>query len=292
MWARCIAHLLTVWVSQHLVGGRGSGSEKFTPYAAHVVGSVRYHTTISCGFARGGGFACAIFSIGMNVNSVLGSGAKQDGSARKFSIDYDCTRHWRNVPNVGAHRSREFQVAQLHVPTSSHRGSNPVSPSEFAGLGDIRCEWHRARPAYMLEVEDVPELKCKPPPAGTDDFAYFHVDVLKRGARTFGMNVKVCDGYHEVEYVHDNSPISDWNARTAKVFPSDQVRKGDQIVYVNHVKEVAGFAKAFEEDRLFMIVRRPWWAHASGRAKRGMHRSAYGAEDEGNGSSPVSETLA
>ena len=60
--------------------------------------------------------------------------------------------------------------------------------------------------------------------------------MLRRGAPKFGLLAKVCDGYHEVKYVHDNTPISDWNARAAKVFPSDQARKGDQIVYVNHVK--------------------------------------------------------
>ena len=95
----------------------------------------------------------------------------------------------------------------------------------------------------------MPELKCKPPPAGTDDFAYFHVDVLKRGARRFGMNVKVCDGYHEVEYVRDNSPISDWNARTAKVFPSGQVRKGESEPRPRDERELEAEMEAREAAR-------------------------------------------
>ena len=104
-----------------------------------------------------------------------------------------------------------------------------------------------------------------------DYFTHFTVDVLREGASQFGLMLLKFDTFMEVVGVNEHSPMQGWNARSAVVFPSDQVMKGDQIVLVNFEKDVHRFEAVFAEaDRLFMVVRRPWWCHVAGRAKRGL----------------------
>ena len=104
-----------------------------------------------------------------------------------------------------------------------------------------------------------------------DYFTYFPVDMLRGGAPWWGMGLLKFDTFMEVVEVRENSPVQDWNAHSAIVFPSDQVMKGDHIIIVNFEKDVTRFEAIFAEaERLLIIFRRPWWCHSRGRAKRAL----------------------
>ena len=48
-----------------------------------------------------------------------------------------------------------------------------------------------------------------------------------------------------------------WNARCARTFPENQVRNGDQIIYINKECDHSKFSRIIGEDeRLFMVIRR------------------------------------
>ena len=112
------------------------------------------------------------------------------------------------------------------------------------------------------------------PPPDEDYFAYWCVDVKKNGAPAWGMKLQMRDTTcMRVMAVteEDGSPIHEWNKRCLRVFPSDQVKVDDQIFRVNGETDPTCFqAILLEAQRVLMSVRRPWWCHRSGRAKRGL----------------------
>ena len=87
----------------------------------------------------------------------------------------------------------------------------------------------------------------------------FHVDVLQSG-KILGLRlVPGTDGgasrWLRIVEVMDESTMQDWNARCAATFPPDQVRPGDQIVWVNSQTDIEAMEKALElDERILMIV--------------------------------------
>ena len=61
---------------------------------------------------------------------------------------------------------------------------------------------------------------------------YFHVDILQDKARA-GIKLKTSHTGTYIAGIERNSEMEKWNVRCAKTFPEDQVRNGDQIIYIN-----------------------------------------------------------
>ena len=102
----------------------------------------------------------------------------------------------------------------------------------------------------------VPEAVLHPetPPR----YRYFHVDVLKKGDKGLVLRFNVTTNDAFVVQVTEGSCMSDWNARCAHVFFSeDQLQSDDQVVQVNKVIDTREFEKEMmRDDRTFMVVRR------------------------------------
>jgi hypothetical protein len=49
--------------------------------------------------------------------------------------------------------------------------------------------------------------------------------------------------------------MQDWSDRCARTFPTDQVRPGDKIVFVNHQPDIGAMEHALElDERILMVV--------------------------------------
>ena len=82
------------------------------------------------------------------------------------------------------------------------------------------------------------------------------MDILQDKARA-GIKLKTSHTGTYIAGIERNSEMEQWSVRCAKTFPEDQVRNGDQIIYINKECDHSKFGRIIDEDeRLFMIIKR------------------------------------
>ena len=106
--------------------------------------------------------------------------------------------------------------------------------------------WQLSQTEPVTLVPDAP-LHAETPPR----YRYFHVDVLKKSDTTLvGLFLRFDTTTNDafVAQVQEGSSMSDWNARCARTFPEDQLRRDDRIVQVNGVIDTREFEKVLKRE--------------------------------------------